>query len=198
MQPAGAAMDDPDVIEFVDPDADGPAQQPVVGQRLRPQRIDFVHRGLHGRALGLGVLLQHGLADTEAENARGERRAAEKSTLAQQLDHDASLCLSLFLGTIIAESNALEMRKFTGRGRIRPVRGMASRLTAPGRVGKPAARYGYGRGHVRGTGGGRRNRPNIGACFLVGDAIAERVARRGKSPSSCRESRACVVSNVLR
>ena len=78
MQAAGAAMDDPDVIEFVDPDADGPAQQPVVGQRLRPQRIDFEDGGLHGRGLRLGLLLQQGLADAEADNAGRQGRAVDE------------------------------------------------------------------------------------------------------------------------
>ena len=72
MQPAGAAMDDPDVVLLVDPDADGPAEQPVVGQRLRPQRIDLEHRRGDTRALRLGLALQHRLADAERHDGRGE------------------------------------------------------------------------------------------------------------------------------
>jgi len=34
-------MDDPDVIVCVDGDADGLAENPVIGERLRPSEIDF-------------------------------------------------------------------------------------------------------------------------------------------------------------
>ena len=36
-----AAVDDPDDILVVDPDADGIAEDPVVGKRPRPERIDL-------------------------------------------------------------------------------------------------------------------------------------------------------------
>src|SRR5207302_3616039 len=42
-----SAMDDPDVVLLVDPDADRHAEQPVIGQRLGPQRIDLEDRRLH-------------------------------------------------------------------------------------------------------------------------------------------------------
>ena len=45
VEPAGAAMDDPDIVLLVDPHADRPAQQPIVGKRLRPERIDLEHAG---------------------------------------------------------------------------------------------------------------------------------------------------------
>ena len=41
-----AAMNDPHVIVGRDADADGHAHDPVVGHRLRPERIDFEPRGL--------------------------------------------------------------------------------------------------------------------------------------------------------
>src|SRR5882672_7089811 len=51
-----AAVDDPDVVLLVDPDADRHAEQPVVGQGLGPQWIDFEHRRLHDlRLVGLTV-----------------------------------------------------------------------------------------------------------------------------------------------
>jgi len=41
VEAAGAAMNDPDVILFIGPQTDGPAEQPVVGEWLWPERIDF-------------------------------------------------------------------------------------------------------------------------------------------------------------
>ena len=59
-------MDDPDVIALVDPDADRIAEQPVVGQRLRPERIHLEARRLRARpALGSGRAFEPGLAQTE-------------------------------------------------------------------------------------------------------------------------------------
>ena len=66
VQPARAAMNDPDVVLLIDPHADGPAEQPVIRQRLRPQRIDFEHRRLDGASLRVRLILQH---------ATGRRRA---------------------------------------------------------------------------------------------------------------------------
>ena len=45
-----AAMRNPDVIARIDAEADDRAHDPVVRQRLRPHRIDLIHRRLHGRA----------------------------------------------------------------------------------------------------------------------------------------------------
>src|SRR2546427_8638064 len=58
------AMDDPDVVLLVDPDTDRHAEQPVVGQGLGPQRIDFEHRRLHRlRLVGLPVEERLGAAE---------------------------------------------------------------------------------------------------------------------------------------
>src|SRR5690242_3938685 len=40
-------MDDPDVVLRIGRDADRITEDPMIRQRLRPQRIDFEHRGLH-------------------------------------------------------------------------------------------------------------------------------------------------------
>src|SRR5258706_22363 len=74
MQPSGAAMDDPDVVLIVDPHADGPAEQPVIRQRLGPQRIDFEHRRLDRRSRGRGPVFQESLAGSEHGQGRHERR----------------------------------------------------------------------------------------------------------------------------
>ena len=61
-----AAMDDEDVVAAVDADANRHTEQPMVGQRLGPHRVDFEPRRLDG-ILGLRScrLLQHGLGDAE-------------------------------------------------------------------------------------------------------------------------------------
>src|SRR5262249_42054359 len=87
VQPAGAAMDDPHVVLLVDPGADRPAQQPVVGQRLRPQRIDLVDRCADARALRLGLALQNRLADAERHDGRGKRGGQYEFALLLELDH---------------------------------------------------------------------------------------------------------------
>src|SRR5206468_3975958 len=78
VQAAGAAMNDPDVILLVDPCADRPAQEPVVGNRLRPERIDLVDGRRYARALRIGVLLQQRLADAKRDNPGGERDAGHE------------------------------------------------------------------------------------------------------------------------
>jgi len=56
-------MNHPDVILFVDADADRLPQHPVVGHRLRPERIDFETRGLF--SLGYRFLqIQLGAAES--------------------------------------------------------------------------------------------------------------------------------------
>ena len=69
-------MDDPDVILEVDADADGRTENPVIRQRLGPERIHLEPRSrcaglrLRGRAL-----LEPVLADTERHDAREKSRA---------------------------------------------------------------------------------------------------------------------------
>ena len=69
-----AAMDDPDVVLLVDPDADRHAEQPVVGQGLGPQRIDFEHRRLHDLGL-VSLPVEERLRAAERREQRDERRA---------------------------------------------------------------------------------------------------------------------------
>jgi len=75
VQAAGAAMNDPDILLIIHPHADGPAEQPVVGERLGPQRVNLEHRRDHGGALRLGAALEECLAQAERRDAAGERQA---------------------------------------------------------------------------------------------------------------------------
>ena len=71
-----AAMGNPDVIARVDAEADDRSEHPVVRQRLRPHRIDLIHRRLHGRArLRRADRLQRPLRDGEHRDD-GENRDA--------------------------------------------------------------------------------------------------------------------------
>src|SRR5713101_8344726 len=63
-----AAVNDPDVIPIVDPHSDGPAEQPMIGQGLRPQRIHFEHRRLDGGSRRAGPVFEQGLAGPERDN----------------------------------------------------------------------------------------------------------------------------------
>jgi hypothetical protein len=64
----GAAMDDPDVIVGIDPDADRLTENPVIRHRLRPQRIDFEARRLHGAvALRFSRPVENRLRDAERD-----------------------------------------------------------------------------------------------------------------------------------
>ena len=70
-------MDDPDNVLFVDPDADGLPQHPVVRQRLRPKRVDLETWRLNAPLLG-NSLLEHRLRDSEGDEQGEERRADEE------------------------------------------------------------------------------------------------------------------------
>src|SRR5262249_48223063 len=87
VEPARPAMDDPDVVLLVGPDADRPAQQPVVGKRLGPERIDLVSRRLDARALRLGLALPRPLTDAETDDGRGKHRAGDQLVILPDLDH---------------------------------------------------------------------------------------------------------------
>jgi hypothetical protein len=82
----GAAVDDPDIVLLVGPDPDRHAEQAL--ERLGPERIDFEHRRLHIRALRLGLVLQHRLADAEPRDRRDQHGARDESTPCYDVDHD--------------------------------------------------------------------------------------------------------------
>ncbi len=67
MQPPRTAMNDPDVVLLIDPHSDGPAEQPMVRQGLRPQRIHLEHRRLDGRSRGACSVFEQGLAGSERD-----------------------------------------------------------------------------------------------------------------------------------
>jgi len=60
-----AAMNDPDVVLVVRPHAYGHAEQPMIRQGLRPQRIDFENRRLDRGSRGGGPVFEQGLAGCE-------------------------------------------------------------------------------------------------------------------------------------
>src|SRR4051812_44809564 len=91
MQSPGAAMDDPDMVLLIHPQSDGPAQQPVIGQRLGPQRIDFEHRRLNRAALRIGLVLEHGLADAERGDHRNQCSTYIHVAFVREAFHDRPL-----------------------------------------------------------------------------------------------------------
>jgi hypothetical protein len=58
-------MDDPDMVLGIDGYADGLTLEPMVRQRLGPQRIHLEHGRLHCGSLDSGPLLQQGRPDSE-------------------------------------------------------------------------------------------------------------------------------------
>ena len=90
-------MDDPDIVLGVDRDADGHAEQPLVGQRLRPQRIDLEDRRFHHRALRDRRVLQHRHADAERRDARGRHQPVNEVPPLLEFDHVSSLAVASIL-----------------------------------------------------------------------------------------------------
>ena len=81
-------MDDPDVVVRVDPDADRGAEHPVIGERLRPERVDFESRRQDGAAaLGVGRVLEHGLADSERRQERRQTHPNQHGARAHSMSH---------------------------------------------------------------------------------------------------------------
>ena len=73
-------MDDPHVIALVDPDADRVAEHPVVGQRLRPQRVHFESRRLRaGLRLGSGRPFEPGLPQPEPDEDHDRDQCGDAS-----------------------------------------------------------------------------------------------------------------------
>ena len=71
-----AAVGHPDVIARVDAEADHRSEHPVVRERLRPHRIDLIHRRLHGRArLRRARRLERPLRDGQHRDRRENRCA---------------------------------------------------------------------------------------------------------------------------
>ena len=62
----------------------------MIGQRLRPERIDLVDGRRHARALRIGVLLQQRLADAKRDNPGGERDAGHKFPLMAEIHLQSS------------------------------------------------------------------------------------------------------------
>src|SRR5262249_44422226 len=78
-----AAVDDPDMVLVIDPHADGHAKQPVVRQRLRPERIDFERRRADELALVrlVRLLLEKALRAAE-QHEKADENAAQDPAVA--------------------------------------------------------------------------------------------------------------------
>ena len=59
-------MDAEDMVSGVNRDADRGTQDPMIRQRLGPQRIHLENRRFHTRLLSRRCLVQHELTDTES------------------------------------------------------------------------------------------------------------------------------------
>ena len=84
-----AAVDDPDVVPGVHRHADGRAEQPVVRQRFRPQRVDLEHRAKDHVALCGHRPAEHRLPQHDDGNQRETDRAQCESTTSSQCLHDS-------------------------------------------------------------------------------------------------------------
>ena len=83
-----AAMDDPDVIVGIHPDADRLSEHPVIGHRLRPERIHLEARRLHrGFALGRCRSLENPLGDAEYDQESEKTRSDDDRAVPRQLPH---------------------------------------------------------------------------------------------------------------
>ena len=72
-------MHDPDVILGVDAEADHLAEDPVVRQRLGPERIDFEPRRLErAPVLRARPSLEHVAGDAERERSDGDERRPDE------------------------------------------------------------------------------------------------------------------------
>jgi hypothetical protein len=80
-------MNDPDVVLCVDRNADGHAEQPLIGQRLGPQRIDLEERNLNHRMLRDRRAVQQGLAGHETDDAGGDHAAIHEPPPLDRIDH---------------------------------------------------------------------------------------------------------------
>jgi hypothetical protein len=114
------AMDDPDVVARVHGDADGLPENPLVGERLRPERIDFEARRLHAGRLERRLLLEPCRSQPEP-GEHGHKRGTDNnvashvySTLTLRMHH--TTCV--YFGSSCASASASARKGF----RIRAAR----------------------------------------------------------------------------
>jgi hypothetical protein len=69
------AVDDPDVVFGVDGKSDGLAEDPVVGKRLGPERVDFEARRHNAGGLDHGTAVEQGGAGGERHGKGGDGRS---------------------------------------------------------------------------------------------------------------------------
>ena len=180
------AMDDPDVIALVHPDADRRPEQPVVRKRFGPQRIDFEDGGDNAAAAAFfrrRLLVEHALAGAERRESQHERAGDAKVALAP--------CRSSFP---LRLRNALE-NEYTSRVPYMTIAAERRCLTVaahahdvgcmPPAVRRRRARH-SGRCHGPGLHKARRR-----ASSAPRARPAESDARRGLSAARRRLSRSC-------
>ena len=73
-------MDDPDVVLRIDRHADGLPENPLVGQRLRPERIDFEPRRPDGGGFHGGSFFEHGRRLEQCYQKREQDRTDKELT----------------------------------------------------------------------------------------------------------------------
>src|ERR1700737_930437 len=99
------------MILVVDRHANGHTEQPMIRQRLRPQRVDFERRGLHGAPfLRDSLFLEGVLSDPEA--AQQNEKSSTKREIGFPLQEPHCFLLK-------AEDLALDTRVMTVE--VRPV-----------------------------------------------------------------------------
>jgi len=77
---------DEDVVAFIHGHADGAAQNPLVGQRLGPERV-HLEVGYHARVAGGGGCLQPMLTDAERhEGGEGESGSEQEFLVFHEVD----------------------------------------------------------------------------------------------------------------
>jgi hypothetical protein len=82
-------MNNPNVILGVHGDADGSADNPMVGKRLRPHGINFEARSLDARSFRGCFSLEHGRTDRKSDEEREKSCCGKSITL-----HGFLLCFA--------------------------------------------------------------------------------------------------------
>ena len=91
------AMDDPDIILRINGYADRHSDEPMVRQRLRPQRVHFKHRRLHGSRFNSGPLFQQRGSHSERHQEPQEYRSDTQISLHEPVPPSVPVN-SIFLG----------------------------------------------------------------------------------------------------
>jgi hypothetical protein len=80
-------MNDPHVILGVHRNTDDGPENPVIRQRLRPERIHFEHRRLNTSALSVCTVLKHGLSRSQSGQQNHDGASCIKVTFPLRVAH---------------------------------------------------------------------------------------------------------------